>query len=614
MNGDHHAAATLPSRGYERPSRRTNDGLAVQVIGEDGTDFGVYDFSDLDVPAGLLLPLIDGFERATGSAGRWRAKASVQHAAYVLRRFAVKVVELQPDLETIGDLSPETWWAWRQWLAEQSRWPGQINQSRALLHDTEGLSDTTRRALNGRVSKPKQRQYESYSRSEFRRVRAAGWRVVRSAARRISTNLEHLDAYRAGMEPGDAPRIQISWDVWSRGQILDEIARTGTVHLPSGFQPHQRARLRQMLGVTGRGHIAQALYATSPEVAWLMVTMVCEQGYNPSVLDSMQATTRRADDLANDPVVYVAELDKPRRGPHARYFSNAFTGRRANLLELAIAITQPARETLALLGQPTDKLLVSRVLGGTNKRPTGAFKTDWSASGNRYAALREGPTVLGDDGAPLKITFQALRLTDQVVNRRSRQNTDAVSESVYRQPDPQTREHAVGVIMQGQADAIEHAHSTVKMRTAGWQSSSGPPSADTLAQELEVPRATAVDLLAGRLNTATAACLDFTNSPFAVEPGQPCPASFFACFACTNAVATPDHLPRLVALHDALRRIASAVEPPVWEADYAVHFQRLDDLLSANTTPAEQDQARRRIGPDDIDTIDRLLRRGWDAR
>ena len=610
----HHAAATLPDPGYVRPSRRSNGGFAVQVVGEDGTDFGVYDFSDLDAPVGVVMPLVDGFERATGSGGRWRTQLSVKQGAKVLRRFATKVVELQPGIEVIGELSPETWWAWRQWISEQNRWPGQINQTRALLHDTEGIADTTRRALNGRVSKPKQRQYQAYSRSEFRRVRAAGWRVVRAAARRISTNLEHLDAYRAGEEPDDTPSIQISWDIWTRGQILDEIARTGTFNLPSGVQPRQRARLRQMLGVTRRGHIAQAIYATSPEVAWLMVTLVCEQGYNASVLDTMQATTHRADDRRDDPAVYVAELDKPRRGPQARYFSNAFSGRRANLLELAIAITQPARDTMALLGHPTDKLLVARTLIDNHRRDTGMFKTDWSATGNRYAALREGSTILGDDGKPLKVTFQALRLTDQVINRRARQNSDAVSESVYRQPDPQTRQHAVGVITQGQADAVEHARTTLKMRTAGWHHPSNLASPETVAHELQVPQATAADLLSGNLNTATAACLDFTNSPFATEPGQPCPASFFACFSCTNAVATPDHLPRLVALHDALRRIASAVDASVWDADYAVHFRRLDDLLTANATTAEREQARQRISAKDTATIDRLLRRGWDAR
>lgn len=278
---------------------------------------------------------------------------------------------------------------------------------------------------------------------------------------------------------------------WTRGQILHEIARTGTLNLPSGIRPRQRARLGQKVGVPGRGHLAQPFYATSPEVAWLMVTMVCEQGYNPSVLDTMEATTCRADDHVDDPAVHVADLDEPRRGPHGRYFSNVFSGRRANLLELAIAITQPARDILALLGQPTDKLLVARVLGGTSLHATGAFKTDWSVSGNGYAAVREGPTVLGDDGSLLKVTFQALRLTGQVVNRRARQNSDAVSEGVYRQAEPQTRQHAVGVITQGQTDAIEHAHTTVKMRAASWPSTSASAPSEMVARELEVPQETA---------------------------------------------------------------------------------------------------------------------------
>lgn len=52
----------------------------------------------------------------------------------------------------------------------------------------------------------------------------------------------------------------------------------------------------------------------------------------------------------------------------------------------------------------------------------------------------------------------------------------------------------------------------------------------------------------------------------------------------------------------------------MWEADYAEHFNHLDDLLNTNATFPERDQARRRISPDDAANVDRLLRRDWDAR
>lgn len=66
--------------------------------------------------------------------------------------------------------------------------------------------------------------------------------------------------------------------------------------------------------------------------------------------------------------------------------------------------------------------------------------------------------------------------------------------------------------------------------------------------------------------------------------GRSCTASFLLCPACPNAVATPAHLPRLIGLHRALTELAAAVSVTVWASDYAVHFARLEQLLSARHT------------------------------
>lgn len=73
--------------------------------------------------------------------------------------------------------------------------------------------------------------------------------------------------------------------------------------------------------------------------------------------------------------------------------------------------------------------------------------------------------LLADDETPLWLSLQRLRLTEQVLNKRPRQNSAQVSETVYRQPDPQTRKEAAAVIVGGQLDAVEHARVTVAMRT-----------------------------------------------------------------------------------------------------------------------------------------------------
>lgn len=612
MATGHHATAPMPAAGYHRPRLVSENGFGVTVVAEDGEVFGTYDFGDVAAPEALLRALVAAFAVAAGPQGRWRAKVTVDNGAAVTRRFAREVAAAHPGVRTLSDLTPEVWWQWRNAVMRHSRYPSVVKVMRSLLQETDQLPEVTRRALRRREPLPGPRSSEAYSRSEFRRIRAAAWRCLRAAARRIHANLGHLDEFRAGCEAADAPSVSLSRTRWTRGQLLDHIASTGAFPHPNGVPAHSRSRIRAMLGVVERGHVAQALFATTLEVYALMLAFVSERGYNASVLDSLRVEGGRADDGRHDPPVHLADLDKPRRGPRARYFTNAFTGRRADLWELAVALTQPGRDALALLGHPTDKLLVARVLGNHSTHPTGIFRTDCGHA-DPDAAWRQRVVVAGDDGQPLKIGLQRLRLTEQVVNQRARQNSPAVSEDLYRRPDPQTREQATGVILQGQADAVSHAEHTVGLRTverADYAQAQHDPG--RLAAHLGVSEARVRLLLAGRLDTPTGACLDFTNSPYARQAGEPCPASFLACFACPNAVATPDHLPRLVALYDALVALAAAVPPGVWQADYAAHFARLGDVLAHHATTAELAAARAEVTSQERDQLDWLLRRRLD--
>lgn len=133
-----------------------------------------------------------------------------------------------------------------------------------------------------------------------------------------------------------------------------------------------------------------------------------------------------------------------------------------------------------------------------------------------------------------------------------------------------------------------------------------------LAQRLGVAPEKVRLLLSGMLNTATGACLDFASSPFATDADDGCPASFLACLGCSNAVATPSHVPRLVALAKTLERIYSAVSPDIWSEDYASHYARLMDVLAANTTPKQREHAMRQVTTEDETMLDRLLSRGLD--
>jgi hypothetical protein len=192
-----------------------------------------------------------------------------------------------------------------------------------------------------------------------------------------------------------------------------------------------------------------------------------------------------------------------------------------------------------------------------------------------------------------------LRLTEQVVNRKASQNTDAVSEDIYRTPDALTAAMVGDVVLDGQQDAVDHAKHTMAMRFA-----SNPA-------ELGLTEKTRQALSTGRLDTATGACVDHLHSPFS-PPGTSCTASFLMCLACPNAVATPSHLPRLATLAKALDNLAT-VSPARFSRDYAAHRGRLTDVLHQASGSQELDRAAATATDQDRDMVERLLRRELDA-
>ena len=61
--------------------------------------------------------------------------------------------------------------------------------------------------------------------------------------------------------------------------------------------------------------------------------------------------------------------------------------------------------------------------------------------------------------------LRRLRLSEQVLNQRARQNTDSVSEDVYRHRDSSAPRHRRRDDYRGQQDALDHAQATVSVRT-----------------------------------------------------------------------------------------------------------------------------------------------------
>ena len=604
-------AAAVPAAGYRRPAMLSADGLRVSVVGENGEDFGTFDFTDVVAPVELKRALVAGFACASGPGGRWKSVHTVKQAAKVLQRFAGEVSAANPHLATIAEVTAEVWWGWRSAVESTNRWPAQINMARALLHDVKGLPTTTQRAMNARAPKPT-RAYDAYSRDEFKRIRSGAWRVVDAARSRIEGNVEFLARYRAGETPADPELLKTRKKAWTRGAWLDCLSLTGRAPSSYGIPADTGRQNRAVVGVAAGRPLKEALFLTGGEVFALMALFVCEGGYNGAVLSSMTVSGGRADDRKFDDPVHLVEMDKPRRGADARFFSNAFAGERAVLWDMAVSLTQPARETLATLGHPTDTLFISVASMNRSAHPTGLFRTDWSGRHGPVSTWSRSVQVTGDDGSPLRVTLTRLRLSEQVLNERSSQNSEAVSASVYRYPDPQTHAKARSVVLQGQADAVEHAQATVQMRMiTGSELAAARTDPDSLAEKLGVEPGKVSLLTHGQLDTPTGACLNYNDSPFA-EPGEPCRASFLSCLACPNAVATLDHLPRLVVLHDALVGISEAVSQQEWREHYAGHHARLQHLLHHCANDEEVAQARSSATTADIETVEKLLRGGFD--
>lgn len=599
-----------PIEGYSRPASISPLGLIVKVYGETGELLVDKDFNRVQAPAGLVNDLVHAFVKATGSDGRWRSKATVQNAASFTGRFATDIARGNPKITSMREFSAEMWWQWRIQKTERTRWPGQVNMARCLLYEVDSLPDTTRRALAARTKKPKNRLYQAYSIAEYRRIYAAAWRNVRHAKQRLYKNHSILQQYHKGQEPNDNPRLLIRKKQWSKGQVLDYMMVTGC--FPDNSVPeHRNMEFKKLFGITEHGAITQAIFASTNEIFSLLILFACERGFNLSVMNGLTADPFFADIGKPVQVITVHALDKPRRGPAGRYSSVSLAGKAARIWKFAHEITQPARDYFTAISQPTDALLLGRVLSRSSV--DGLFKRDWTECRGIAKSWQKKAGIFADDGTPIVIDFRRLRLTEQVINQQANQNSEAVSESIYRRPDPYTQEMARETILHGQLDAVFDASALVTIRSLQPDEialAMNDPS--LLADKLGVSVARTKQLLKGNLDTATVACIDFMDSPF-VSKGSPCTATFLKCFSCKNAVATPGHLPRLVTLLNALDEIASAVSESVWLSDYKDVRAQLSILLTQYATEPELQDARSKARADDVKAIKALLKRKFDV-
>ena len=597
--GRNRRKAALPANGYTRPASLDASSLVVTVFAENGESDGVFDFARLPGALPLRTALARALDTRSGPGGTWRSGRTAHSGYYAARDFLTHIEGLSELPESIQDITPGVWASWRMSLPATNYGAEQQGRMRQLLLTVPELPAATAKALGRRIGSRTAPTPVSYSIEEFDVIRRAAARTFTAALHRIRRNRDHLRHWYAGDFPTGSPDYLI-------GEALDCVLRTGNVPVV-GSRPGKRVvrqPYRRLLGGAVAEKTWARLFLTPEEGFALAVLLVASEGWNRSVLHQM-AVPEHDPAVGEEFDIHLVEVHKARRPVRLRYTTNNLVDTGVDspgrLMSRAIEATELARQTLDLLGAPTDRLLVSRYRSPTKSLfHLGVPELEvGKRCGHRGALLHT------TDSRPVDVSLQRLRRTVQVrIRKQPGQNSTRTHESTYILADPATREDATGVVAQGLTDAVEHARAitTIKMVLGD-----DAEVLTELADHPELARA----VLSGQLDTATAACTDFHHGP-SDEPGQPCTASFLLCLACPNAVATRRHLPRLVYLHRALRQLRATLDATIWELDWREHHDRLDSLLTSHTTPAEQDVAVRGISDHDRALIDDFLRRRFD--
>ena len=614
MSAQQRTAAAMPPAGHSRPSALDPGTLCVTYSTEDG-DTRTYDFGSIDAPKGVVEPLAAAFAIESGPSGSWQRDSSVQSGWETTKRFMLFIADEHPDAAAVSDLTADVWAHWLDSTKTPSGDHKNAYMMRTLLRGVEGLPARTRMALNGFLSRRARRQEVAYRRREVARIVSAARRTLRTAETRIAHNLAARDLWRDGSEPPDAARVRLKdCRVWSHGEVVDHLSRTG--RMPAGLKgtPAPRSSvLRDALGLApGAPSFRPALYLTVHEVYAAMILLVHAKGLNVSVMARVGLG-----DITSQPglrpgrQIHTVAVQKPRRGAVLQP-PETFSGASARLLERILEMTQPARDTLAELGHPEDRLLVAALeQENYSRHPSGLFATNWHDTHGAVARWHKQVPVDDEHGEPIRVSLRRLRLTMQVIRGEAMGNSLPVSVNTYRGPDPQTHEQARPVVLRGLHDALDDAQQRAAALVTKSEAEDARTDPATLAARLGISKQHAKDLIDGRLDTATAACLDIMHSPHPDDQNGPCTMSWLTCVQCPNAVVTPDHLPRVVATRDALAEAAQSA-PPARAPEYAGHAAAFEDLLHSVPEP-ELRRARATVTATDIERATSLLSRRLDA-
>ncbi|WP_157437804.1 hypothetical protein [Actinoplanes subtropicus] len=420
---------------------------------------------------------------------------------------------------------------------------------RAVIRYYSQLQSATRTVLRQRLgSVKKQRKIERYTPDEFRLIRNAARKVVQEAHARIHP------AYLMALQHPDSTENP------ERARALRELLTTGSLQSTAAMLALNAFVVRSNYNrATLYNVITYALYPKPDEIYACAVMLACQRGLNLAPIEAAPMPT------THEPGIVQLDLDKPRRGPRSRFWpeiiSDTDDAKSARLVTMIEEITEPARHRLALLGQPTDRLLIRALQGGKG------FRT----------GLPPNPQRRRSKWVPrgLTVDFQRLRrsVPDEGVQKQASDHDPETYLHYVRTDSELVREHQAKAV-EGLERAFVRAKEALNVRLLR-DDQAPPPNQDSVLASCEDP---------DRHPATNAPCLDgYTD--------------FLSCLACPNAATAPRHLPRQLAALQMLDSLRNTLSADTWERRFATRYIMLRAMVDTYYTDDERLQAADHVSP-----------------
>lgn len=444
-------------------------------------------------------------------------------------------------IRTIADVTPFHLNRYRSYLNENHTdhtVHHYYGDAATMLRFAPGVSkETLREAGKRKGDAPRPvHPVKRYTHTEYAQIRNGSRRIVLEARGRIAA------AFSLSKQHDD-PMCEDP----TRAQALHEVMLYGT--------PRTRDGLLTLGG--GKNAARKHLFFTPDEVLAAAVLLACQRGLNLSPIVTAPAP------IEHEPGVLQLDLDKPRRGPGARFWPEIFvdidnsavdhednTG--AEAVRLIAEATEPARHYLAAQGHPAQRLLVY-----------------WSNYGNQpRQGISSWQNRKNAVWIPAGVTLDFRRLRRSIPGQGvSKEPTDHNIDTYlyYVRSDPDAlaefrEEAALGV-----QKMLDHASAVMTIRVAADEDTN--PDADAVIVN----------------------CGDPQHHP---DTGTACTTGFYSfldCLDCGNAATVRRLLPRQLAAIQVLEELRDGMGQ-TWELRFAGRYYKLMALVSRHT-PAEREAA-----------------------